>query len=114
MALEIRQNVAGCCAIKSISGFWWDEEDQTEDLKEKKKAKMVKELEAAIKSVEEDGKSILFATVCTKQLLSEQALIEAGFQSASEDWLYRNPAHSNYETGVKMYWKQLYQNPTEE
>ena len=107
-------SVGSCCAIMSAAGFWWDEKEKSDDFNKKMKAKMVKELTEFIPQARKAGKSIIFGTVCTEQLLAEEALIEAGYTCCSEDWIYRDPLYSSYKTGVKMYWKSVYQPPVKE
>jgi hypothetical protein len=110
MAIELGgTSVAGCCAILSLTSFWWDEKEKSDAFNKKKKAEMVKELLDFIPQARRIGKSIIFGTICTDQLLAEEALIEAGYTCCSEDWIYRDPTTSNYKTGVKMYWKSVYQ-----
>lgn len=101
--------VAGCCAILSLAGFWWDEEGRSNTFNKKKKEEMVEALAEFIPQARKAGKSIIFGTICTDQLLAEEALIEAGYTCCSDDWIYRDPLTSNYKTGVKMYWKSVYQ-----
>ena len=110
MAIELgTTTVGGCCAIMSVEGFWWDNKENSDAFNKKKKEEMVKDLLEFLPQAHKAGKSIIFGTICTEQLLAEEALIEAGYTCCSDDWIYRDPETSNYKTGVKMYWKSVYQ-----
>lgn len=105
--------VGNCCAIANLRNFYSDkyfdpnivrnEEDRKRCMNE-----MVKAVEDSCAFALSKGKSIVFATVCSDQKIAEELLIKEGFVSFTEDWIYRDPATSQYKTGVKMYTKLLY------
>lgn len=103
---NLEYGVAGCCAMAYVYGFDYDKNIVDKPLTRQKH--MTKFLEAAIEGAEDQGKSILFATICDLQLIAEQSLIAAGFTSSFPDWAERNPKRSGYVTKVKVYMKLLY------
>lgn len=101
--------VGNCCAIASVEGFYFDEARDSAKEKDQILSSIKSFLDDASKEGEEAERSMLFATVNDRQLLSEQALIESGFVSMFPDWSERNPKHAGQgRTKVKVYMKQLY------
>lgn len=103
-------NVGDCCAIVCVSGFPIDGffKNISKQLITKKKKSIKKYLQDYATSSEEEGKSVLFATVNTNQLVMEELLIEEGFVATTPNFIYRNPTHSAHTTGIKIYTKLLY------